>query len=417
MVLAAAWLAELAPTDHQSRVLARYVFLWADAASLWLSRWRNEVKRDAANRQRARTAEPAVAALRDLVEHHSAVRDYLAAKRQALHPARFLDLERTLLLYGSINADSVRWLAAAAVEAYDTLAATAGSIGDVFIVDAQLPERLAAAVDIDPSEQVFAADTYAGAGAHTFQVAQGGAIGRRVGEVNDLASHLDVVLRLVPVVRGQLAFDWLVRSALLVELSALLDLTVGPPPEAKPNWGHRPLLDICRAGRAEIGAERLAGLRGRIGEEGWGYLRYARNKVGAHVDDQLSLFEVHRHLIELDLYGVVRLAESVLDELDWIGCYELDLKLLLFRARLRGDAARFDQHPIAPAFARLDSPYMIISGGGSLSSAAVAGMVAGRRPRPRDPVEAPPRPDPLAPPVRNLNVPAVLARAHRRMAS
>ena len=44
-----------------------------------------------------------------------------------------------------------------------------------------------------------------------------------------------MLLRIAPVLEGALAYDWLVKSAIVVELSALLDLTLGSPPGARYN--------------------------------------------------------------------------------------------------------------------------------------------------------------------------------------
>jgi hypothetical protein len=400
MMLAAAWLADMAPLDSQSRIIGRHAFLWADSLSLWLGRWRNQLKRSPSTSRLAKNAEPIVRELRQLVERHSSIRDSLAAKRQDLHLQRDRDLEETLLLYLSVNAEAVAHLANTGVRAYDLLS-SAGPLGEDFPIDPALAERVQESLhDESATGYFFSANTYASAQDDTFPVAQGGELGRRIAQINDLASHLDVFLPLVPAVRGYLAFDWLVRSALLVELSALLDISIGPSPKARSSRKQRSLLEICRAGRSEVGATELERLRSSIEDGGWTYLRWARNKVGAHLDDELTVLELNQHLIQLDLPGIVRVAEFAWDWLDAVACVELDLQLLLFRATVRSEVASLSlqtQGPgtIAANLARHDSPYMVFAGGGALGGPAVAGMLSGRRPRARAKIEVPMRISPL----------------------
>jgi len=91
----------------------------------------------------------------------------------------------------------------------------------VEIADA-LPKR-------DRTHWYLAADTAAEIRPYILPAAGGGPIGRQVAQINDVAMHLGVIVPLVPVLYGKPPYDWLIRSALVNELSALLDLTIGPP--------------------------------------------------------------------------------------------------------------------------------------------------------------------------------------------
>lgn len=406
MAACAAVLADLTPGERQKLVLARYTFLWADEGLGWLRRWRNELKREAATSKQARAAKPAVDRLASALEAAGEVRDYLAAKRQSAAGLRADDMEATRQLWLAVNPANVSAILKAALEAYEDLEGpnAAWAIRDclglttdqVRGIERALPAR-------DPDYWYAAADTAADLLRFTLPVAQGGPIGRRIALINDVALHLDALLRLAPVLGEALPYDFLIRSAIVSELSALLDLAVGPPPDDTRNVTFT-LVDLLGAGNAPEAADELDRLRIAIGEEGWSYLRWGRNKFGAHIDREESISHLHEHLIELDYPGIVKVAERSLDWLDALGATQLELSPLLFGERKIGSwptdeskhaPGRPDPDRIAGSLARLfqrhDSPYIIGTAGG-MGSAVVMGMTAGRKPQPRKKVTVAPRP-------------------------
>jgi hypothetical protein len=287
MLLAAAVLADCAPKDVQQRALARYSFLFADAGLEWMRIWKNRLKRQTATARHARSCEPRVRQLAAALEDAGEIRDYLAAKRQPKEALRASDLEATAQLWMAVNPANVSAVGWAAIGAFDSLseASKGTSIAQWVGLDAgyrhavrdALPQR-------DSDYWHIAADSSADLRPYTLPVAQGGPIGRRVAEINDVAEHLDVLIRLAPVLDGALIYDWLICSALAVELNTLLDLTVGSPPGQPSNTV--PLLDLCRADRSEEGktaVQDLENLRDLIGEDGWIYVRWMRNSIGAHL--------------------------------------------------------------------------------------------------------------------------------------
>jgi hypothetical protein len=410
MLLAAAALADCAPDDVQQRALARYTFLYADALLDWARRWRNQLKREPASRGQVRAAKVELDRLAVALDAAGGVRDYLAAKRQSVEGFRADDIEATTLLWEAVNPQNVQSIGRAAISVYDTLN-DASAAGESIVAQLGLSPAHRAAVRAalparDPAYWHLAADTAADLRAFTLPAAQGGNLGRRIAQINDVANHLDVLLRIAPIVQDALPYDWLVRSAMVVELSGLLDLTVGPPPSFKHNVMYS-LLDLCRQGRPQEAADELERLRGSIGNEGWDYVRWMRNTIGAHVDDDLTMFHIHRHLIELDYQGVIRLAEHVLNWLDFVGATQLDLKMLLLgETRIRSwptdpNARAFGAPDpaavpggLAHLFRTINSPYMSATAS-TMGSAVLAGVLAGRRPRPRDPVTLPGLPNRL----------------------
>jgi hypothetical protein len=399
MLLAAAVLADCAPDDIQKRALARYSFLFADAALEWMRIWRNQLKRQNATARHANVCRSHVSQLAIALENAGEVRDYLAAKRQPRDALRASDLEATAELWAAVNPANVSAISAAAIAAFDALAQTPDgrSVARWVALDATRRRAVTAALPCrDTAYWYLAADSSADLRPYTLPVAQGGPIGRRVAEINDVAEHLDVLLRLAPVLDGALLYDWLVRSAFAVELNSLLDLTVGPPPGHPSNTVS--LLDLCRADRSEEGqkaVQDLERLRSSIGKDGWSYLRWTRNSIGAHLDRDLHMVDVYGHLLELDYPGIVALTEWVLNFLDEVGSYRLGLKLLMLGEQKISSwpiypterAPGRPSQPMKPGwlvnfFRRFDSPYIIVSGS-NLGSPMIAGMTAGRQPRPR----------------------------------
>lgn len=403
MLLAAAVLADCAPEDIQQRAFARYSFLYGESALLWLRRWRNQLKREGSTRRRARAAKRSLDQLAEALDRTAGVRHYLAAKRQPAAEMRADDMEATGLLWAAVNPVNVQAISAAAIEAYETLRGG----GVPITAYLELPPEYRSAVNKslprrDRSYWYLAADTSADLREHTLPVAGGGELGRRIAQINDVAAHLDTLLPIASVLEGALIYDWLVRSAIVVELNALLDLALGPPPN-HPRKVLFSLLDLCRRQRTEAAYVELQALHDDIGVTGWNYIRSARNLIGAHVDDNLRMLEIQEHLLYLDYRGVVNVAGTVLNRLDRIGASRLDLELLLIGERairswpvdpnrrapgrpsrpiLTGTLSRF--------FRRLDSPYMAVSGS-SLGSAVLMGITSGRRPEPRPETRIPDR--------------------------
>jgi hypothetical protein len=410
MLLAASVLADCAPDDIQQRALARYTFLYGDAFLGWARRWRNNLKRVPSTSRRAAALKPELSALSTVLDSAGGVRDYLAAKRQAAGDMRADDIEATSLLWSAVNPHTVSTICASAIRLYDGLnqsASTSDSIVSQLVfsnyqrarVRASLPGR-------DPAFWHIAADTAADLRPYTLPAAQGGNLGRLIAQVNDVAVHLDVLLRIAPVVAGTLPYDWLIRSGMVVELNALLDLTVGAPPGQKINVAF-PLLELCERGRAQAAAVELQRLRGSLGREGWEYTRWMRNTIGAHLDDGLTMLQVHEHLASLDYQGIIRLAEHVLDWLDALGATQLDLQLLLLSERpiksWPTDAAKpgpGTPNPsavpgsLARLFRTINSPY-ISATASTMGSAVLAGVLSRRQPKPRARGVVPPRWDPL----------------------
>jgi hypothetical protein len=418
MLLSAALISDQLPDLIQRRAMARYVFLYGDAALLWCQRWRTILKRDRATERHALAARPAVAELAAAVADADGVRDYLAAKRQSLAGMRADDIEATSRLWGSVTPAKAGRIVTAAVAAYDALAGK-GSVVDTLAWDSATVAGLTTSVSArDPAHWYVASDTGADQRPHTLVAAQGGELGRLIAQINDVVEHLRVLIAVAPVLYGQLPFDWLVRSALMVELSALHDLVLGPPPGEKRTVTFS-LLDRCRASeRTREAGEELVRLRESI-ISGPEYVRFARNKFGAHFDARMTTVELHRHLAELDFEGNLRFAAHLIDWLDGLGATQLDLQLLALGERRISTWKTDPAHPprgapsaagspgaLADMFRRFDSPYMAVTNS-SMGSAVLGGIMAGRRPEPIKRRPVPRRLDELTQPMPRLSDAAI----------
>ncbi len=398
MALAAAQLADLAPKEAHKRAFARYTFLFADAGLEWLRIWRNQFARNGVreDRRHAQRCKPLLTILENALNEGNGVRDYLAAKRQATASLRGDDIDATIRLWEAVEPGRVSAICAAMRNAYDALARAKrdDSVAIWTYLPDELAEQITRALPVPDREYWhLAADSAASLRPYTLPCEGGGLIGRRITQINDVALHLDALLSIAPAAERHLVYDWLVRSVIGLELNALLDLSLGGPPGAKLNVVY-PLVTLCRSQGIPEDAESLERLRSSIGEAGWRYVRRFRNTVGAHLDTEMSMFDLHRHLIELDYKGLVRLTEHVLDFLDAVGASSTGLKMLVLKERRIGSwpvdpEANAPGRPrgpfagsVATMFKRFDSPYITVSAS-SLGSPAVAGILAGRQPETR----------------------------------
>lgn len=408
MLLCGPVLADNAPELAQQRAFARYTFLWADSALHWSRQWRNQMagSGDPTAVKHAGRMKKEVQAFASLLDRADGVRDYLVAKRQPLDASRADDIDKTAAMWDLVNPATVNELWLGAARLYDALSARAGSRS--IIEYAALPftvqNAIRASLPVREEYWYLATDTGADQRPHTLPAAQGGELGRLIAQINDVAIYLDALLRVAPLLQGLLPYDWFVRSALLLELSTLLDLAFGRP-------GQLGLLNHCEYGRPKAEASDLRNLRDSIAPETRRYIRWCRDKFGAHVDARLPLWHLHDHLAQLDYQGIIHAAEHMLNFLDELGANSLDLKMLLMGER------RIASWPLRPKpgsvpppvngvprgslsslFRTIDSPYM--SGAASvLGSAILAGLSAGRKPEPRAATHIKSRWDPLLDPI------------------
>jgi hypothetical protein len=384
-------LAGTAPSERQARILARYALIHADSAQRWIHAWHKQLKASTATAATARTANPALRRLRQEFAKQKAVRDKLAAKRQAISDGRAADLQATVALWQSLTSSGVGRLCQATRVACNSL----GTTGNLARPAVLLDEARDALSAVSLSQDCVYTDvtSYASGEPNLVAVTVSGPIGRRVMQINDLHDHLEVLNALRELACRTDELGLLLRSALIVEVCALLEQVLGPPRGAASPQDGSPLLVLVDAKRGEQGHEVLEDYATRVvPEETRSNLRDMRNRVAAHLDRQLTLAEIKDTLMAVSVDDLLGCADVTLECLDTAACRHVDLGLLAIGHRRLASVQPAEQPTVPAPFQAdgtselLDSPHMaiVVGGFGAPMSARIAGVVAGRGKSPRE---------------------------------
>lgn len=421
MVAAARALARAAPTDHRKRVLGRYLFVYLHDFIRFAPAWRNVLLAGPRTRVTAQAAEPALRRLRRDWESYADVRHYLAAKRQSREPGdKAADQLTAFRLWADIGDLSVETLADDAIEVYAQLAALESlpAIDSEPTVPGAVRDALA---ELDPiGDEGFleaTASSFGSAKRNALPIRMGGEIGALIALINDVADSAATLSALVPAVGDVEPFRPLLACQLPSEINELLRLTIGPPPPAQ---GRKPdassLLALYRQPkRAPEPLEALEELRDSIDDRTLDELLDWRNRLGAHIDADCPWELLEQGIENLNLDDLVRLLDHIRLRLEIAACTPGGPVLLLmdgrhFKSLLatagyegglpyeEGEPGRKVGQLISPLPPpELDSEFAIWTGGpsGSLLSAGVGGMIAGRNRELRERLGfAEPRPEP-----------------------
>lgn len=243
------------------------------------------------------------------------------------------------------------------------------------------------AIRLDPTAVYTDATSYAAGERHLLAVTPTGAIGRRVMQINDVHDHLDLLHALRRLARRTDETGLLLRSALIVEVCELIERAIGPPARARPGWDGTPLIELVDARRGEHGYGLLEQLANRVIPNVTRFnLRDLRSCVAAHMDRRLTFAEIRDTLEAASVDDLLSVADTTLDWLDAAACSHVDLELLVLGHR-RLTSLEPARRPAVPAPLApeehtdfLDRPFaaMVGSGFGPVTSARIAGVVAGR---------------------------------------
>jgi hypothetical protein len=380
-------LASVAPSDRQQRIIARYVLLEADSAARWLSRWQKELA--------GPTPHPAQRSLKRFRREYAKqkeIRDRIVARRQAAESCRAADFKRTIELWQSLTEAGVERLCNCAQAACAALGSTTDLVVALSPMQLDCAQTALMKNRLDPDCVYTDATSYAAGERNLLTSIGTGVLGRRVMQINDVHDQLDLLFTLRDLANDTDPLGLLLRSALVVEISTLLDLTIGPPPEDSPNKRDGiPLISLVDANRGEAGVDLLSQLQtdviplaSRIN------LRDLRNRIAAHLDTQLPLKDIYETLGALDVAELFRFADVTLDWLDAAACSNVDLGLLVLGHRRVRSLEPAEARARAPFetehFANvLDSPFGAIVGGGfgARGTGGIAGIIAGRASRRR----------------------------------
>lgn len=398
MAIAARALARTASYAHRKRVVARYAFVYLDDVIKFAAPWRNRLRRSDATLAAADSALPALKRLRRDWRHYQHVRDYIAAKRQPRNPSDPVANEiESFELWADIGALSVDTLVDDAAELHAQLAAVTPLPPVEF--DPVCSDSVRVALDSldavgEEGSIEIAASSFGSDRPGAFPIRMGGAIGRLVPLMNDVAENLQTLQALITPTAGQPVFEELLRCQLPAELYELLRLAIGPEDGAPPS-SQASLLGLYRQPRMSPPArERLEGLQDWISRSlDRAELRDWRNRLGAHIDEESSWAELADGISGIDLAPISRVIDITLEQLECSALEPHGPLTLLFPARkLRSlmlsapqpglsyddpDAAAAPASALPPAGFQ-DAHYMVWTSGGPYMSAAVAGINAAR---------------------------------------
>jgi plasmid stabilization system protein ParE len=380
-------LAAAAPSERQRRILTRYVLVHADTAQRYLQAWRTQLESHVDTRARGTGARTALKRLRREYAYHKDVRDKLASRRQAAAVRRAADLRQTVAMWWQLTGPRVRALCGYA-------AGACRALGSDALLDRPLDGAYAEAATValratclDGNKVYFDATSYASGERNLLSTTPSGRVGRREMQINDVHDHLEELNALRPLVYGSDEVALLLRGALVIELSTLLDLSFGPPPGLAPLRDGPALVELVERGRGEAGWQLLTELCDRIvGDETRLVLRDLRDRVAAHMDVLLSRDDVLQVLNEIDVDRYFLLADVMLDWLDAAAAAHVDLGTLVIGHRPLRTVKPASSRTVPAAYQPrehanlLDNPYgaMVAGGFGTTASATVAGVIAGR---------------------------------------
>ena len=404
MACAARALARAAPSDHLKRVLARYVFVHLDDVVRYGATWRNQLLKNPRTKPTAEAALPALERLRRDWSTYEHVRDFIAAKRQPRDAAdAAADQLATFEIWIDIGELSVETLVDDAIELYAQLAALEGlpPVDAEPVVNRAVRRALA---EFDPiGEEAFLevnASSFGAARPNTASVRMGGAIGRLLPLINDVGESAALLARLASVPELDEPIKRLVVCALPSEIHELLRLTVGPPASVQQ---HTPdttslLALYTAAGRPSDAMAVLQHLEGSIAQETQESLLDWRNRLGAHTDDLTPWETLEAGIDAVALDDYVRAFDSIDLQLQHAACTAGGPVLLMLGNRRFKSMFPTTGYETAPTYQDADtsndpgelrsalppeyadSEHVVWVNGpqGSVMSAAVAGMIAGR---------------------------------------
>lgn len=146
-----------------------------------------------------------------------------------------------------------------------------------------------------------------------------------------------------PAVRGVQPYDRLVRSALVAELSTLLDLAIGPPPPYPAKVS--PLIDLCAAENRQVGEEILQKLTEALSLDLRLGIKEGRNAFGAHIELGRPFNDLIGELDDLDMDEARIVVDGVREWLEFAALYEHALQMLLWDGRVTSSFKRTPDRP------------------------------------------------------------------------
>ncbi len=284
------WVCDRAGDDHVKRLVARFAFLYLDALSKLLPRIKNKLKPkgDVAAAE-AKTKQFAV----DYENAYATIRDKLAAHRQfvplhELYEVWFTDLDATTIGVFLADVEDI-------YQQFQLLDPTLPALDtSPDEVDASLAGKLEAELKHVPKSIQVGGGSFDPMAPGVVALMPG--LGQEYQQIGSrLVSILDfrrfVMKHLIPTTTPGSDSERLFKVAYLSETISLID-NMYPHAPANPAHQYKSYLEKAREHRTHKGLADLEDAYVKHDQALEGQLRAVRNKIAAHVDDQLPLVDL-----------------------------------------------------------------------------------------------------------------------------
>lgn len=341
MMAAAAVLAGTAPDDFRRRVLARHVFVYCHEFIRWARRAKNELRGRPQLRESVRELERALneLELRDWGSYED-IRHRIAAHRQTLAATPTDAILRGGEMWNDISEATVRILSEDARAIWNRLAA----VHDIPPLDSfpAISPELAAAIaergyEPAPDGLISGVGSFDATRGDSFLAIQGGDLDEHNRQLVDAIRNVRTLSQLWLAVNGHDPYWRVVLAAMVTEACTLIDLIYGAP-AASSNHDQVSLLELLERDEPRSPAISLLRLaRQSLDSNALDDVRELRNRVGAHVDQQLSVSQITQRMQSFDAGHLNAVMDHGLDALKNAARAERLLSpVMLFDAALKG---------------------------------------------------------------------------------
>ena len=338
MMAAASVLAGTAPDDFRRRVIARWVFVYCHEFIRWALRAKNELRRRTGTRNTVRQLEQALNELekRDWGSYED-VRHRVAAHRQTVPGPLTTSIPQTNEMWTDIADATVRILSEDARKIWNLIGA-AHSIPTLEDFPPISPELKAAleerGYESAPAGLVSGVGSFDATRDDAAFIIQGGDLGEQNRQLVDAVRNVRTLSQLWLAVNGHEPFWRVVLAATVTEACTLHDLIYG----AAARYQQLSLLELLeRDHPRSAGIPVLRGGRKALEPAALAHVRDLRNRVGAHVDERLSVNQITTMMESFDPAAVNAVLDNGLGVLTHAARVEPLLRpVLMFDAVLSG---------------------------------------------------------------------------------
>lgn len=341
MMAAASVLATTAPDDFRRRVVARWVFVYCHEFIRWARRAKNQLRARKDLRETVRGLERALDELekRDWGSYED-IRHRIAAHRQSVPGPLTTSIPQTSEMWTDISDATVRILSDDTRAIWNRIAGVHG----IPTLDSFPPisPELQTAIDERGYEP---APTGLLSGVGSFDatredaafIIQGGDLGEQNRQLVDAVRNIRTLSQLWLAVNGHEPFWRVVLAATVTEVCTLLDLIYGAT-GSKPGHQQPSLLELLE--RDDPSSRAIPVLRQRrqsLDSASIAHVRELRNRVGAHVDEHLSVNQITQTMQNFDPNALNAVIDNGFDTLTEAARAEPLLRpVLMFDAAMSG---------------------------------------------------------------------------------